>query len=251
MPPSGSDTLPSRPAIRIRPPRPPTMMRPSGRTSKQNAPLNPTATVSTSYAALFGGLGARVCPSHSGIGAYPSGAALPSSGLAGPTCAGGRRTARTGCATTSFAVNARQTAPVNTIERITCAPSIRKGSCRSQPEGPASGIEQPLRIELLLHRAHQRKAVAGRPPHVDERFERLGSADEDGAAAAGREARAKIFQHPRLSRGVAVDAQQQRADARAADHLPRLAGRREPRERGAQVLRQQRQLDDRAVVLPG
>src|SRR5439155_1037711 len=165
MPRSGSDTSPSRPAIRIRPPRPPTMMRPSGRTSKQNAPLNPTATVSTSYAALFGGLGARVCPSHSGIGAYPSGAALPSSGLAGPTCAGGRRTARTGCATTSFAVNARQTAPVNTIERITCAPSIRKGSCRSQPEGPASGIEQPLRIELLLHRAHQRKAVAGRLPH--------------------------------------------------------------------------------------
>ena len=66
-------------------------MRPSERKLKQYPPINPDATVSTSYAAVFAGLGARVCPSHAGMGAYPSVAALPSAGFGGPgSCAGGR-----------------------------------------------------------------------------------------------------------------------------------------------------------------
>ena len=55
---SGSDTFPSFPTIRIRPGRSPTIIRPSGKKSKQKAPDNPSATVSTAYAAAkFGLLG--------------------------------------------------------------------------------------------------------------------------------------------------------------------------------------------------
>ena len=45
------------------------MIRPSGRKAKQNAPEIPSATVSTLNAAVVAGRGARVWPSHSGLGA--------------------------------------------------------------------------------------------------------------------------------------------------------------------------------------
>jgi hypothetical protein len=69
IPSIGADTTPSFATILMRPGRSPTSMRPSGRKLRQNAAENPSATVSTSYAAVFIAFGERVWPGHSGIGA--------------------------------------------------------------------------------------------------------------------------------------------------------------------------------------
>src|SRR5262249_19200607 len=94
--PPTSEVLPSLPAILMCPPRSPTRMRPSGRKLKQKAPASPSTAASTLHSAILAGRAARVCPSHCGIGEYPSGAALPSSGVI--VIAGGRGTERTDCA---------------------------------------------------------------------------------------------------------------------------------------------------------
>src|SRR5262249_41934510 len=63
---------------------------------KEKAPAKPCATVSTEYSTVFAGRGARVCPSHAGIGAYPSGAALSPAGVPA-AWAGGRGAALIVC----------------------------------------------------------------------------------------------------------------------------------------------------------
>src|SRR3954462_332886 len=75
--------------MRRRPPRSETTIEPSLRNANANAPCSPSVSVSTSYFADFAGYGARVWPSHCGVGAYPSGAALASDAAPG-VGAGGR-----------------------------------------------------------------------------------------------------------------------------------------------------------------
>src|SRR5262245_35964131 len=122
---------------------------------------------------------------------------------------------------------------------------------RSTLDRSATWIQNSIRIELAFDRPHDSEAVAKRPPDVHPRLQLVRSADEDGTPGVWPDSGAQISQHSRLGIGVAPDAREEDAHPRTSDYVVARAARHvgEPRERGRDVARKKRDLDDGAITI--